>query len=320
MPFSSLLSNPHESDQEGPRPYIILALVLGVLMIVVSYLVPERRGIIEISKDLLREFGVVLVSVWGVSLFYEHFLAERHFRRFQSNLEQLIRQGETNAAVCEGLGILEIHRSRRSFEEKRSLASQTKDIGSGDSVCLIGRSLIFSIYGWQQLKHIVENGAALRLCLHDPAIRTTPLEYLSGYSPRETDLAIDRVAVAIKPWLQTALPKGSLEIRYHQVHLLDSVLEVNRQNEHRISWDLNFGEGTQERQIFYLDGDGPLGHNLAKKRYAVIWDNSTVAFRYANGQFEVDNLGTPVAHGPQEAGARDRPGGSLSAGMKGSTP
>jgi len=288
-----LLSRKRNGEREGEstRPYVLLALLAGVLMIVVSYQIPFKGvGDVETAKDLLKEFGVVLVSVWGVSLFYEHFLAERHFRKFHANLETLIRQGETNAAACEGLGILEIHRNRRSFEEKRSFGSQSKDVGPGDIVRITGRSLIFSLYGWQNLRHIVENGATLNLCLYDPSIRQTPLEYLSGYSPQETDLVINRVINRITPWLKTALPKGTIEIRYHRIHLLDSLLEIKRQHEHRVSWDLNFGEGTEERQVFYVIGNGPLGRNLTTGRYGIIWDHSTVMFRYTKGSVEVDKL------------------------------
>jgi hypothetical protein len=281
-----------EHEEEGTRPYIFLALLVGVLMIVGSYQIPSRPGLVETAKDLLKELGVVLISVWGVSLFYERFLAERHFNRFHANLEKLIRQGETNAATCEALGILEIHRSRRSFEEKHPLAKQVKDVGPGDIVRITGRSLIFSLYAWQHLKEIAENGATLNLCLYDPSIRQTPLEYLSGYSPQETDLVINRVISKIKPWLKIALPKGTVEIRYHDIHLLDSLLEVTRRNEYRVSLDLNFAEGIEERQVFYLNGEGQLGRNLTEGRYAIVWDKSTVMFRYSNGNFEVDKLST----------------------------
>jgi hypothetical protein len=259
-------------------------------MLVASYHIGQSPGIVETGRELLKEFGVVLISVWGVSLFYEKFLAERHFNRFQTNLEELIRRGETNAAVCEGLGILEIHRSRRSFEDNHSLASEAMTLKGGDVVRISGRSLIFSMYGWQHLSRILENGATLQLCLLDPAIRDSPLSYLAGYSPEETDLAIRRFRTTLKPWLDAVKPRGSAELRFHRVHLLDSLLEIDRQQVYRVAWDLNFGVGIEERQIFYLDGHGPLGRNLTEGRYGLIWEKSTVVFSYKNGVVEVDRL------------------------------
>src|ERR1700722_16521784 len=88
-----------ESEHDATRPYVLLALLLGVLLLIGSHFVGETWPFHETARDLAKEFGIVLVSVWGVSLFYEHFLAKRHFEKFHSNLKDLIRQGETNAAV-----------------------------------------------------------------------------------------------------------------------------------------------------------------------------------------------------------------------------
>ena len=82
---------------------MLLALVLGVLLLVFSHLIGETKRFSETASELVKEFGIVLVSV-GVCLFYENFLAERHLKKFHANLPDLIRQGEMNTAVCEGLG------------------------------------------------------------------------------------------------------------------------------------------------------------------------------------------------------------------------
>lgn len=163
-------------------------------------------------------------------------------------------------------------------------------MGPGDSIRLTGRSLIFSMFGWRHLKNIIANGATVQLCLFDPAIRESPLNYLAGYLPQETDLVVHRIGAKVKPWLTTAHPKGSVEIRFHNVHLLDSLMEIQRKGGHRLAWDLNFGEGTEERYIFYLNGDAPLARNLTEGRYRLIWDNSKVMLRYQDGQLEVDDF------------------------------
>ena len=102
---------------------------------------------------------------------------------------------------------------------------------------------------------------------------------------------IDRV----KPWLESVKPAGTFEVRFHEVHLLDSLLEIRMR---RIAWDLNFGEGTHERQIFYIDGQSPLGRNLTTGRYGMIWERSTMVLRYSAGNVETDLLsGTYSADG-----------------------
>jgi hypothetical protein len=242
------------------------------------------------TKRLTEELGVVLVSVWGVSLFYEKFLARRHFHRFLENLTELIQRGEMIAAVCESLGILEIHRSRRSYEEKHSFAGEAKNVGAGDVVRVTGRSLIFSMYSWRNLAQIAENGGHLQLCIVDPQLRDSPLNYLAGYSPEETELAIQRFVKRLKPWLEHNKPKGTVEVRFHNVHVLDSFTEFIKAGNSSAAWDLNFGEGTEDRRIFFLKGDGPLGRNLTKGRYQLIWDKAEVKFLYKNGAVSLDSL------------------------------
>jgi hypothetical protein len=279
-----------KTNSESTWPYVTVALVTGVLVLIASHFIFPKDSLRQTLSDLVRDFGMVLVSVWGVSLFYEHFLAERHFDKFHVNLRTLIRQGEMNAAMCEGMGILEIFRSRRDFEGKHSLANETLSLVPGDVIRLTGRSLIFSMFGWRHLKTIVENGATVQLCLFDPAIRESPLDYLAGYLPQETDLVLLRIVTKVKPWLASVRPKGNVEVRLHRVHLLDSLMEINCKGRHRLAWDLNFGEGTEERYIFYLNGDGPLGRNLTDGRYRLIWSNSSVILRYRDGNLEVDKL------------------------------
>jgi len=287
MPFSVSFPDKQKNDQ---YPYILLALLIGILLIVGSHYIPANGEIWSALKRLVEELVVVLISVWGVSLFYERFLAERHFNRFHENLRNLIRQGELNAAVCEALGILEIHISRRSYEDKHSFSSKVENVGSGDVVRITGRSLIFSMYGWRDLRRVLDNGSRLQMCLVDPSIRDSPLNYLAGYSPEEIDFAIHRFIRSVKPWLLTAKPKGAVEVRFHRVHILDSYSEISKPHYSRAAWDLNFGEGTEERRIFYLNGEGALGKNLRDGRYQLIWDRAEPQFRYENGTIELDKL------------------------------
>jgi hypothetical protein len=283
--------------REETSAYIFVALLAGMLLILASYLLPEpgasfKPELFGTIRKSLEEFGVVLVSVWGVSLFYEKFLAARHFNRFHENLRALIRQGETNAAVCENLGILEIHSTRRSYENRHSFAQEASSITAGDVVRITGRSLIFSMYASHDLQRIVENGAELYLCLLDPTVDDSPLDYLSGYSPEETKLAIFRFLRSIKPWLQTSKPMGTVEIRFHRIHLMDSLLEIKRLQLHhfRVAWDLNFSEGTEQRQVFYLDGDRLLGRNLTSARYQLIWDRAMPKLLYKDQRLHIDEL------------------------------
>jgi hypothetical protein len=279
---------------------IIIGIGAGLFLVILSFFLEdevlkyyqnseERAG--RLVVELLREFGVVLISVWGVSLFYERFIANRHFRTFQTKLEGLMGRGESNAAVCEGTGIKNIYRDRGSFERNHPLVSLISGLRKGDHLRIVGRSLVFLMYNWQQLRPLVENGGALQLCLINPKYDNDLFRLLAGYSNTETALALERFNGSFLPWLESSRPNGTVEIRFHNLPLLDSYTERKRDDEYRSVWDLNFGEGLQSRVIFYLDAKGVFGENLRQHRYGPIWDRSERVFKYCGGQITLNELG-----------------------------
>ncbi len=80
-----------------------------------------------------------------------------------------------------------------------------------------------------------------------------------------------------------------------------SLVEVRAGKLHHVVWDLNFGEGTESRQVFLLDGGRELGRNLAQHRYGLLWDKAVPVFRYTNGDVEIDALGE---HNPADLAGR----------------
>jgi hypothetical protein len=293
---------PKESDtkkkrilSEGVGTFTLIAL-LGGLLIVIGSVALEfyKQPVRVIVAEILREFGIGLISVFGISFLYEKLSAEHAFRRFFTDLQKLIRQGESNAAMCEALGILELHANRKSYEARHNFAEDLSSLGEGDRVRITGRSLIFTMYSWQHFQTMLRSGATLELCLYDPSIKESPLQVLAGYSQEETALAIHRFVSSMHPWLKSQPHKGSLEIRFHDVHLLDSFVEVQRGNEAQGAWDLNFGEGMEARQVFVVDLNRPLGHNLASERYGRIWAQAQRVFRFEHGTIVEDKLSGPA--------------------------
>jgi hypothetical protein len=290
----------------APRVHrtIVLGMIVGFALILTSLVLREEsdwltnllhpddntRLIGRITDAMVGEIGIVLISVWGISLFYEKYIADRHFTTFHSHLVNLVSRGESNAAVCEGIGILRIYRDRRSYEEEHSFAEETSRLGQGDYLRIIGRSLIFLIYNWQRLTPLIENGGALQLCFIDPQFEDPTFSAVAGYSSTETTLAIERVKDSFIPWLDRTRPKGSVEIRFHRFALLDSYTEKKEGEEYRSAWDLNFGEGLQSRYVFYMDTKGIFGDKLSSQRYKLIWEQAEVVFRYQDGRPSVNKL------------------------------
>lgn len=269
-----------KSKDHLPSSSSVFIFLLLVAAGIILLLVADRLEV-GIVKRLAEELGIVLISVFGVSLIYEHLLAEAHFLQIYRKLEKLIRGAESNAARCARLGICEIHETRPSYESAHGLQNLVEICGPRMRIRIIGRSLIYSMQVWEdQLSHLVARGATLELCFLAPDVSGSPLEELSGYDPRETGMALDIFKKTAQPWLEGAKPLGKVEIRFHRVHLLDSYYEVLDDEQHWLAWDLNFGRGTLNRRIFVISGKSPLGKNLADERYEIIWRTAEHFYKY----------------------------------------
>ena len=275
----------------GIGHYSLIALLLGIIIIVIALTLGHwGEPLRTIVADILKEFGIVLVSIFGISYLYEKLSADQHFAKFVRDLEIIMRQGESNAAMCEALGIIEIHDGRDSFREKHALAKEAAGYGKGDRLRLTGRSLIHALNEWGQFETMLTNGATLQLCMCDPTLPYEPLRYLSRYLTEDSQNAISHFALGLRQWLIKNTPPGQVELRFHQVHLLDSLVEMDHGDVHRIAWDLNFGEGIESRHIFFIDTGRSLGENLSVKRYQLIWDHAVSVFFYSNGTIQTETL------------------------------
>jgi hypothetical protein len=281
---------------DGTGLYSLIALLAGIIILMGAFFIEDPAESTRIVvHHILRELGVVLVSVFGVSLLYEKLSAEEHFNRFSAKLGEFVRRGESNAAACEALGILEIHRSRQSFQMHHSLADESVRLHEGSRLRLTGRSLHRALGDWGQFQSMLIRGARLELCMCDPKHAFEALKYLSRYLPSETQSAIERFRLGLVPWLLQALPKGEVELRLHRFDLLDSLLEIDHDDRHRAALDMNFGQGTEARYVLDLDAHEPLGQSLAVERYELIWQHADVVYRYNHGIVEVDKV-TGVSH------------------------
>ena len=88
---------------KGVHRTIIVGLMVGAVFVLASFVLEQYKIDHNLSSmsfwydlfyDTLRELGIVLISVWGITLFYEKYIADRHFTTFHSHLEQLIARGK----------------------------------------------------------------------------------------------------------------------------------------------------------------------------------------------------------------------------------
>lgn len=286
------MSKASSPAERGLKKTTILVLSIfalaGLLLILLSvFLLYAHKW--EYMKELFKELGIVLLSVFSVSLIYELFLAERYIQKFHTLLRNEIQHAETIAGACARMGVSHIFPSREDFEKEYPLA----DLVAGKNACseirMIGTSLFHVMNKSDCLKKALHAGAKLDLCLFDS-------DKFSYLSPKLPDLENSDIHSAIGTfkknfvtWIEGAKPSGQIELRYHDAYLFQSLARFKLSDRDFGVWDLSFGRDIREKRVFLVDPTWGLGKDLAK-RFDSIWNSSPIIFKYENGQITVAKL------------------------------
>jgi hypothetical protein len=262
----------------------IILILFGITLILISIIIGHHFW-----KEFLKELGIVLFSVSVVSLIYELWIAEKHFKKFHSELKKQIEMGETNAAICQRLGILQIFPTRDLYEAKYPLRDITSALAKGQIMRTVGRSLFLIMNKPSALKQAVEKGAIVEFCCFDPTIDSSEIIKVSGLELTDIHSALSAFQKEFLNWLESKKPEGEIEIRFHKVHLLDSFFQFILNNKNVAAWDLSFGRDISDKRVFLLDGEYSFYKDLFE-RYNRVWDQSQVVFHYVNQQIITNNL------------------------------
>jgi hypothetical protein len=77
----------------------MLTFVLtGLLLIAVSVALPHE-GSAGYVREIIKELGIVILSVFTVSFLYERLVAEKYLQQFLTLLRGQLQEGESNAAA-----------------------------------------------------------------------------------------------------------------------------------------------------------------------------------------------------------------------------
>lgn len=264
---------------------LIFALVGGVL-VALSFALPEEH---HFWREFCKELGIVLLAVCGVSIVYEVFVAERHFKQFFSNLQTQIERGESNSAVCERLGIREIFPTRDLYEAKYPLMQQASVATAGSTFRVIARTLYLMMNKPEAIKRTIAQGAHVQLCFFDPEIDSPALRDIAELETFDTIAALATFRKQFARWLEETKPSGSVEIRYHQIQLFDSFFSFVAGGESLAVWDLSFGRDISAKRIVLVDSTKGLGADL-DRRYNLIWEQAIPQFSYSNKRISLDRL------------------------------
>ena len=230
----------------------------------------------------------MILAVFTVSSLYEVFVAKKYSREFLASLQEQIERGESNFAVCAHLGILEIFPHRDRYREKYPLDELVKSLNSSSKIHVVGQSLNLLMANPKVITDAIERGAQVDICLLNPNSLTDKHPDLQ---PEHIALTIAVLRSEIINWIKESVPDalGSIEIRYHQVLLIDSYLNLTSPSQNLMVWDWGFGRDSAYHKIIKLDSQKPLGQNI-QNRYEYIWNNAEKIFKYANGKIITDEM------------------------------
>jgi hypothetical protein len=242
--------------------------------------VPEQHSL---AKDIARELGIVLLTVCGVSMVYELFVAESHFGKFFDFLYKQFERGESNAAVCERLGVREIFTSRALYEAKYPLAQVAGEAGQETTLRIIARSLFLVMNKPEPLKRALTRGARVELCCFDPEGDFTILREIAFLERSDIEAALSRFNREFIPWLKQSRPEGQLELRYHRIHVFDSYFKYSLEGQPYGALDFSFGRDVTDKRIFVFDLSKGMGADL-DTRYEMIWGQAVPVVVYRDGE------------------------------------
>ena len=267
---------------------ITVIILIGVIFIAISLLIPigSTAGYFH---ELLKELGIVLFSVFAVSWIYERLVTKRLLSEFNEALKTQINDIENISATCSKLGIHEIFPTRELYEFKYPFNEIVSKLESGSEFKIIARSLFHLMNKPEPIKNALTNGIHFKLCLFDPKSTNEEYKNLPDLEPADIEAAISTFKKYFIEWLTINLPNGTIEIRYHKVHLFDSYTTAKLGNRFHGIWDLSFGRSLTEKRIIVVESNQGVGANLSK-RYNYIWDNATTVFKYENKMILVNTL------------------------------
>lgn len=265
---------------------LVIFALIGVILLLISSAISHTH---EVWQTFTRELGIVLLTVCGISMIYELFVAEKHFKQFAAALRQQIEQGETNAAMCERLGIIRIYPGRSPFETDYPFAGIAAAVTDGVRLRIVAKSLFFVMIKSVDIRLAVERGAVVELCCLHPN-KISPALSAAGLHRRDIEAALERFKYELVDWAERAQPSGTIELRYHDVDLFDSYFGFQLEGRELGAWDLSFGSDVTDKRILLLDVKRGLGR-LINKRYGSVWEAAEKKFLYHNHGIHLNELG-----------------------------
>lgn len=288
------------NSTKNPKDSTISNLVFGILilsgflLISISIIIEPTGNLFfskEFLKEILKELGIVVLSVFTISLIYEKIVSKKYYTNFLNNLRLQIAQGESNGAVCENLGIREIFKTRAKFEMSYPLDKTLSQINVHSKVRIIAVSMFLIMSKADLLKKAIKEGCKIELAIFNPQIPSQNLQKIQELEVSDIETTISIFKKNIIEWINIEKPKGKVELRFHGITLLDSFSTFKTTANNFGAWDLSFGRDTTRKRTLIINMHKPIGKDL-RRRYKRIWQCSESVFKYNGKKVKLDNLTT----------------------------
>ena len=270
------------------RHLLAITALSGLLLIVVSLLLRNIKSA-EFYGEILKELGIVLFSVFSVSLIYEVQLAEKHLEKFRTILRMDFEQARSVAATCSTLGINEIFQTREDLGRRYPLADSLARTDADSKIRMIAVSLFHTMNNAEAFRQALINGARIDLCMLPPNAPRATLSKLKDLEIDDLKAALRTFRKQFEDWLERRKPQGRLELRFHDAFLFQSLSTFLLRGRSFCVWELSFGRDTRDKRIFLLDCEKKLAQNLAA-RFEALWKEGEPAFLYEGGEIKVNEL------------------------------
>jgi hypothetical protein len=280
------MPEPIHTDVSTTTKYLAVIFVLvGLVLVAVSIALEDGY-----LHELLKELGIVVLSVFTVSIIYERLVAEKYLSNLQQLLGSQLERGESLAAAALRLGIIEIFPSRDEFERKYPLSLWIATLTPGDTFRVVARSLFLLMSKPETLKTAIERGARVELCLVSPTIDPALIAQCTDMEVSDIQSALNVFKKQVHAWIGAKNPTGSVEVRFHSIPTIDSNLLVGPIAAPRLCiWDLSFGRDVTAKRVFMVDPTKPLGKDIAG-RYDAIWSGAKPVYHYDGKALLVNTL------------------------------
>lgn len=280
-----------EDDVGFTSKWLMLTFILiGLVLILVSFAIPHEGGW-NYLRDIFRELGVVVSSVFTVSFLNERLIAKKYVKQFLTLLRELIEQGERNAAMCARLGVIQIFYTRDTFEREYPIADLASKLNAGSHLHIVAQTLYHLMSKTGAIRTALEQGATIEFCIFDPGSPESEVDKHPDLLVSDIHSAVSIFKKQIGEWVEKVKPPGRVELRYHQVPIFDSFLSVVSDHQSLMVWDLGFGRDVTEKRIFLVDPAKTFGKDLAR-RYGFVWEAATPVFKYDGEKVCIDALST----------------------------